>query len=542
MTDYFRQNRWTLALLVANLVLVWALPLIPAQDLPQHLTYIRIFADYGNPDLLFKDFYTLPTGFQPYDTVYLLLAVIARYSSVMFALRLALTAYVILMFVGFDIIAAACHGREHKGSLLPSTVLASMTIWGSAFAMGFLQYFLAIPLVLITAGWMVRGCDEKEPDWVGWAVVPAAIAVASMHLVAAGALAVFATLYVLLSLRDPGSPRRLEVACRVIGMLGLTLIAWHFLGGEVLGAKPRAAQFDDAWRNAQGFEFVNTLLQTTWYDPPVTFNYLSWAVLGPYRIMGLGVAALAVAVCLWFVVPVYEAGLAPGSGELRLQGRQYARAAWGFALFSVLLPWGINVPSEVTYLNFRVISLAFALLMPLVPPRWFSIPNARRALNWVATAYLLNFTVHAVGFNYEARAPIHLLSRVPTREVVLSLVFRSRSSYFAKGFRLTHFLPMYFTVLDGGVCSQFWAKYTEHLPIDYRPGKRIAQPDDWSPQNFDETKHLHDSDWVLFQRATADDPKGGQNDAIRAEQKLNQRADVVECDGGWCLYKVRTHT
>src|ERR1700679_295240 len=112
MNDFLRQNRWTAALLLANLVLVWALPLIPAQDLPQHLTYIRIFADYGDPNLIFKDFYTLPTGFQPYDSVYLLLAWIARHSSVLFALRLALSAYVILMFVGFDIVAGACHGRE----------------------------------------------------------------------------------------------------------------------------------------------------------------------------------------------------------------------------------------------------------------------------------------------------------------------------------------------------------------------------------------------------------------------------------------------
>src|ERR1700722_13534173 len=102
MKEFLRENRWTVGLLVANLALVWLLPLIPAQDLPQHLTYIRIFADYDSPDYPFKDFYTLPTGFQPYDTIYLLLAVIARHSSVLFALRLALSLYVVLIFVGFD--------------------------------------------------------------------------------------------------------------------------------------------------------------------------------------------------------------------------------------------------------------------------------------------------------------------------------------------------------------------------------------------------------------------------------------------------------
>ena len=137
--------------------------------------------------------------------------------------------------------------------------------------------------------------------------------------------------------------------------------------------------------------------------------------------------------------------------------------------------------------------------------------------------------------------PLALMKKADTEGVLLTIVFHNKSEYFGKGFRLTHFLPMYFTILDGGICSQFWAKYTEHLPIDYRQGKRIAQPDDWSPQNFDETKHLKDSDWVLLQRATPDDPRGAQNDAVRAEQKLATRAELVECEDNWCLYKVRQH-
>ena len=104
---------------------------------------------------------------------------------------------------------------------------------------------------------------------------------------------------------------------------------------------------------------------------------------------------------------------------------------------------------------------------------------------------------------------------------------------------MLHFLPMYFSVLDGGIATQFWAKYTEHLPIDYRPGKRPAQSDDWSPQTFDETKHLRDSSWVILQRTTDDDPTGLRNDADRVEKKLAKGADLVDCDGIWCLYHVR---
>jgi len=524
---------WTYILLAANLSLVWLLPLLPAQDLPQHLTYIRIFADYDVATLPFHDFYVLPHGFQPYDSIYLLLAWIARHASVIFALRLAVSLYVILMFVGFDLLAASIHGRGAERRPLATSVLASMLIWSSVLAMGFLQYFLSVPFVLLTVAALVRGSDEKAPDWVVLAAVPAAAAVASIHLVAAGALGVFAILHAGLRVRKPDFWRRAIMSAVVIGSLVTTLVLWRFWGGEVLGAKPRGIGLAEAWRNAQGFEFVNNMLDATWYDPPVTLNYILWGTLGPYRIAGLGVAAAAVTGCVAVVLPERR------DGDLRPEARTYARTAWCFALFTCLIPWGIQVPSEITYLNFRLISLAFALLLPLVPPCWFDVARARFALIGMAVVFFANFTVHAIGFNREAGAPIRLLKQVPNTDTVLSLVFRSRSSYFAKGLRLTHFLPMYFTVLDGGICSQFWAKYTEHLPIDYRAGKRPAQPDDWSPQNFDETKHLRDSAWVILQRATPDDPKGAQNDAARAEQKLSLRATLVECDDGWCLYRVK---
>jgi hypothetical protein len=535
-TPSARKVPWVYVLLLANLTLVWALPLIPAQDLPQHLTYIRIFADYRSDALPFHDFYVLPRGFQPYDSIYLVLAWIARHASVLFALRLALSLYVVLMFVGFDFLAASIHGRGPERRPLATSVMASMLIWSSALVMGFLQYFLCGPFVLLSVAALVRGSDKKTPDWVVLAAVPAAAAVGSIHLVAAGALGVFAVIYAVLGGRKKDFWRRAVMSAVIIGSLVTTLVLWRFWGGEVLGARPRGVAFADAWRNAQGFEFVNTMLEATWYDPPVTFNYLVWGTLGPYRIVGLGVALAAVVTCVMLVIPVRRVG------DLRDEARAYTRAALAFALFTCLLPWGIQVPSEITYLNFRLIPLAFALLLPLVPPRWFDVARARFALIGLAVAFLANFTVHAIGFNREASAPIRLLSRVPNTDLVLSLVFRSRSSYFAKGLRLTHFLPMYFTVLDGGICSQFWARYTEHLPIDYRAGKRPAQPDDWSPANFDETKHLRDAAWVLLQRATPDDAKGTQTEASRAEQKLSLRADLVDCDGGWCLYHVKGHT
>jgi hypothetical protein len=523
---------WTYILLAANLALVWGLPIIPAQDLPQHLSYVRIFADYDDPTLLLRQYYTLPTGFQPYDTLYLLLAAMARHSSVMIALRLTLTVYVALVFASFDLLSGAIHGRPEGTRPMTTGVMASMLVWSSALTMGFFQYFLCMPLVVLVVAALVRGAQRDARRWTVLAAAGASAAVGSIHLVAAGALAVFAVLHTVLGLRRPDPWRRAMMSGTVVGTLAATLGLWHLLGGEILGAK-RHIEVADAWRAAMGFEFVNSVLDTTWYDPTVTFNYICWGTLGPYRLPGLAVAAASVVVC---VTEISKAAMPPALGP---EARGYARTAWAFALFTCLIPWGIQIPSEITWLNFRLIALAFALLLPLIPPRWFEVERARTALIGLALVYLGNFTVHAVGFNFEAASVTRLLARVPNRDVLLSLVFRSRSAYFAKGMRVTHFLPMYFTVLEGGICTQFWARYTEHLPIDYRHGKRPAQADDWNPSHFDETKHLRDAGWVLLQRATSDDATATQHDAARAEQRLGQRATLVECDGLWCLYRVR---
>src|SRR4029077_3277992 len=104
------------------------------------------------------------------------------------------------------------------------------------------------------------------------------------------------------------------------------------------------------------------------------------------------------------------------------------------------------------------------------------------------------------------------------------------------------FLPMYFTVKDGGINSQFWARYTEHLPIDYLPGKRPAQSDDWSPQNFDATKHLRDARWVLLQQATNEDSPRTRADSAKARAALDDKSEQIACEGPWCLYKVKSPT
>jgi hypothetical protein len=530
-----RLHPLAIALLVANLVLVWILPVLPAQDLPEHLAYVRIFADFSSQDLPFHDFYSLPARFQPYDSVYLLLAAMARIVSVNGAIRLTMSAYVVLMFLGVHMLARACHGEqspaeERRGPW--SGALASVLIWSPAVTMGFLQYFLCVPIVLITLSLFLRWADDEKAIGAAWGVAIGSVIVASVHLVAAGALAVFAVLYVVCNWRASDRAQRLTAVGGVLAAMSVTFAAWR-LYGDVLGARGHAVDLPGAIRDAQLFEFVNTVFNVTWYDPPVTLNYITWAVLGPFSWTGMIAPAIAL---LWLVQSVWRART---TAPLSSRARQYRRAAIAFAIVVCLTPWGIQNPSELTYINFRLIALALAIAVPLVPEGWFAGAPQRRALIFFCLLTFGNFATRAYGFGQEARVPLRLMERADRDGVLLTIVFHNKSDYFGKGFRLTHFLPMYFTVFDGGINSQFWARYTEHLPIDYLPGKRPAQSDDWSPQNFDASKHLHDARWVLLQQATEDDSPRTRSDSAKARASLDDRAERIACEGPWCLYKVK---
>src|SRR5262245_12412625 len=84
-TDHARTRKCflvTITLVAVNLAVVWSVPALPAQDLPQHLAYVKILLDYDNPDLTFRYFYRLPERFHPYATVYRILAELAHWLGV----------------------------------------------------------------------------------------------------------------------------------------------------------------------------------------------------------------------------------------------------------------------------------------------------------------------------------------------------------------------------------------------------------------------------------------------------------------------------
>jgi hypothetical protein len=245
--------------------------------------------------------------------------------------------------------------------------------------------------------------------------------------------------------------------------------------------------------------------------------------------MGLVVAATGLAV--WYV---RAQGRVPGAWK-----NPAKRTAIAFGLLCLLVPWGMYLPSEVTFINLRMWGLALGLAIATVDPAWFAGKKAQTALVIFCSFCVVNYGAHAIAFGRESEGALRLVSQVPDNKILTSLVFHNRSSYFAKQFRLSHFLPMYYTVNQKGINTQFWAKYTDHLPIEYRPGKRPEHTPDWTPEKFQES-HMLASDYLLMQSASDEDSTDSQRSSRNAVAILQRSATLVACEDLWCLYRLNT--
>jgi hypothetical protein len=121
---------------------------------------------------------------------------------------------------------------------------------------------------------------------------------------------------------------------------------------------------------------------------------------------------------------------------------------------------------------------------------------------------------------------------------MLPLVFHNSVESFGKLYRLNHYLPMYYTARHGGISTQFWGRYTPHLPIDYKAGKRPRATVDWRPWEF-KPGDLVDADWVLVGGSEPGDPRRVREASDQVTEYLRRANYLHACDGRWCLFRVR---
>jgi hypothetical protein len=520
--------------ILAQLSIVWLAEFLPGQDLPQHLAYARIIKDYYRADLPFKDFYILASHFQGYFTAHYAMAYGARLVGLEASFRLIFSFYILGLFLSFHLLARTYQrvARRVEPTTPPWPVLgATMLVWSPVTCMGFVEFMLAVPAFLLGVAFLAE-CEQDRTIGRGRIGLACCVSAATfLHFVAGGCLTAVIWLNAILT----PSRRRFSTAGLAAMTAAFMILALRGVADTGLGRFP-PVDWAEAMRRSHGLELIDDVFDIRWSGFFTKLNYVLWTVAGPFRAGGLimtaGLGVITIAVTLWHRREI---------GELSSDARgpnAIGRAMAGFAVLSFCAPWGFFVPTEISFVNFRMLTLAFGLFVATIDARWFSWERSYFCVAGFALAITAHAAYRISGFSREAAPVVALMARAQPRGLMLSLVFHNKSQHFAKGFGVTHFLPMYYTVLLGGRNTQFWARYTDHLPVDHRPRQRPVGTEDWSPWDF-KTSDLADSDYVLLQAATDEDPFRDRIASKRIRNALDRLTDLVSCSEMWCLFRVR---
>jgi hypothetical protein len=513
-------------LVLADVALVWSLPVLVGQDLPQHLSYARILADYADPSLPFHATFELPPHPQPYFTAYLVLAALTRVTSVMTACRLVYTGYVVATATGFAALVRAVHAPRTR---TPWTALfGPLLVWNPVQCVGFLPFMLALPAVLFGAASVIH-CTEGRARRPFLTLAFVAALTTSLHLVAAASLAVFAALYALFRRSARGA---LAASLTALASLG-TLALWRAAGERELAELPEGSLAANVATEGLWGGLVRAL-GMRWSTLADRKTFIVATVLGPLTYeakMAIGLAILGLVVVVWSArkerAPLADA--APS----RLP---YALAVLAFAALVVVTPTSLARPEDICLLDFRLYVLAFMLAVAAITPRALEPRRAHVGLGLFAAFVMVVWGRQLGGASGEAEAVVRLMNGLAPTDTVLALPFHDRSEYLDESNAVTHYFPVYNTALHGGVTSLFWGKFSRHLPVGYRAGHEPSRPPDWDSSQFTREELLATSH-VLVEWPDEDDGDVRASGAARLRDELADGFAPVGCDGRWCLYR-----
>lgn len=514
---------------VAHVVVIACLPVLPGQDLAQHLSYVRILRDYTDSAFPFSRFFELPNNYQPYFTTHLLLVGAARLTSIDVAIKVAYGAYAVAMLAGFHRVVASQKFDPGQRGPHWAGLLGSMFVWNPVVLMGFVPFMATMPVFLLgCSALLYRKSRLRRIDLV--LAFGAAAILSSTHAVAAGAFVIFAVIIAVATRTRRAVDDMLLVALVAVAVQFLwTRFAEHGLG------RFGGIDWKSAWA-AHGVFALPEALDARWSPVGRKTEYLRWSILGPYPSLGQ------------FAVGAALASLFAAAGLAALRERRYrvsgaadllpVKATCGFLALSIVMPWGIYVPSEITYLDMRLLALAaplvVAVAMTLTPQINYLVAAAAAAVPIVV------FGSAASAFATEAMPARLLLRGEAADKTLLPVVLDPASNGFAPYFEVHRFVPLYYTIDRGGIAALFWGRYAPHLPVGYRPGMRPPTPPESNPGDLGEID-LRAFDLVLMRRSPTDRrglQGGGLSDGA-SPPRLTERFIQERCSGGWCLIELR---
>jgi hypothetical protein len=531
-------------LVLAHVVVMFVLPVLPGHDVPQHLAIGRILADYDDPALPFRATFEVAAGPNPYFTSYYFLVALSRWVSVTTACRILYAAYAILLPLSFGALDAALHptGKRTARAIAAGTYF----IWNPIAIMGFVPFLLALPAFFFGVAAHFREQDPGRP-WSNRALrlvqdprvaVGAATAIAtSLHVVVGGILVGFVALDALLR------PSRHRASSAIVACSGglLAVGLWISAGAEPMAPMPWA----DLAVNTKLHGLLNGTIETLrlrWSPPDQKGKMFVATVLGayPYAVkVAIGMALTFVCVLgLWATrlgIGTASPPTKPGATTKR-KGAAWTLAA--FLLLTLIAPTSIQVPNDMCLIDLRLFVFGITLALWGIGFRAFDAKVPR-----VAFAGFLAFSAF-LGFRQldlvtrEAEPAFRLLRRLGSADVVLALTFHNRSEHLDEDNRLTQYLPVYHTVWNGGVTTSLWSRFTQHLPLDFRPERLPPRPPDWAATQFAEP-HVAAATHVLAERPEAEDGDDALNAYARIEALEGSLLEPPSCDGRWCLWRRR---
>lgn len=523
--------------MAVHVALMVGLPQIPGHDLPQHLAYVRILAEGATGAATVNDLYEVPRTFQSYAAVHMALAWVARFTSVGVAVRGALALYAVLLPLATGGLARVLH--RTPAAFGAGALVGCYFVWSPVTLMGFLPFVLSLPLLVAGLAFVLAAEDKVAREggrpaalFGGVAFVGASLAV--VHALTAG---LFVGLALLLALFTPSRRRGLAA---LAGLGGVVAVAAVGSGGRSAAPRMPWARLRTALTEGDGLEGLTQILRIDWNTPARKADFLAATLFLPLPTWAKGVVAVllgtfGVSVFLW----LRAARTRVNSEEVAPTSRPYLRVLVVFAVVSWLAPMGLQVPTDIVFVDFRL--MVVALLLAAVALPWPRLVQARApavTFGALVAGVVALWSRQLLQTAREMDLAASPLKALGPEAVVLALPFHDGSPHLDPANGALHYTAVLHTAWSGGVTSLFWGKFSPHLPVGYRPGRAPSHPPDgrpweWGPQDLEGKTHL----FVLGPPS-----EGDTLDEVVADAQARARAACGAppvCAGRGCLCALR---
>jgi hypothetical protein len=297
----------------------------------------------------------------------------------------------------------------------------------------------------------------------------------------------------------------------------------------------RARLLDNITRHGLASGFVDTF-RVSFSSPTLQTDYVLAALLGPFPPRVKAACGLVFAFAIFVAL---FAHMRDPFAETERPRRGVRPACALFALAVMVAPAAIQIPNDLSRLEFRLITTAVLLSVAALPPHaWARARAPRWALACAAAALLAVWARQLGGISSELAPAVHLMARLGPSDRLLSLPMHDDSAYLEDANSVLHYDAMFHTARTGGITSLFWAKFSPRLPIGYRPLKEPAHPPDWAPWALEETQltsYTH-----VFVRWPAPDEEARTHELAARVVRMRDAGVLVPlaCEGGCCLFAV----